>query len=81
MYPWSKLLPQRKQQGNQQKIILYKATLYGVLALCTFALIAEILPEISAKMFVIPALLLAIMICAVDLFRMKKEAAITQEEN
>jgi hypothetical protein len=80
MYSWSKLLSQRKQQGNQQKIILYKATLYGVLVLCTFALIAEILPEISAKMFVIPALLLAIMICAVDLFRMK-DAAITQEEN
>jgi hypothetical protein len=74
-------LSQRKQQGNQQKIILYKTTLYGVLALCTFALIAEILPEISAKMFVIPALILAMMICVIDLFRMNKVSAIPQEEN
>jgi ABC-type antimicrobial peptide transport system permease subunit len=75
------LLSQRKQQGKQQKIILYKATLYGVLALCTFALVAEILPEILAKMFVIPALILAIMICVIDLFRMNRVAAIAQEEN
>jgi hypothetical protein len=61
--------------------MLYKTTLYGVLALSTFALISEILPEISAKMFVIPALLLTTMICIVDLFRIKKEAPITQEDS
>ena len=74
-------MSQGKEQGKQQKIILYKATLYGVLALCTFALVAEILPEISAKMFVIPALILAIMICVIDLFRMNRVTAIAQEEN
>ncbi len=69
------LLSQRKQQGKQQKIILYKTTLYGVLALCTFALIAEMLPEMSAKIFVIPALILAIIICVIDLFKVNNGAA------
>jgi hypothetical protein len=66
--------------SRQQKAILYKATLYGVISLCTFALIAEILPEMSAKMFVIPALALAIIICVFDLFRINKGAATTQKE-
>jgi hypothetical protein len=62
-------------QGKQQKIILYKTTLYGVLALCAFALIAEMLPEMSAKIFVIPALILAIIICVIDLFKVNDKVA------
>jgi len=65
--------------GNQQKAILYKTTLYGIITLCTFALIAEILPEVSAKIFVIPALILAIIICVFDL-KVNRMAATTQEE-
>jgi hypothetical protein len=66
--------------SKQQKTNLYKATLYGVISLCTFALIAEILPEMEAKMFVIPALILAIIICVSDLFRINKWATTTREE-
>jgi hypothetical protein len=69
-------LSQRKQQGKEQRTILYKTTLYGVLALCAFALIAEMLPEMSAKIFVIPALILAIIICVIDLFKVNKVAGI-----
>lgn len=57
---------------DQKKLVIYKALLYSVLVLSATALIAEMLPEISAKMFVIPALLLIIVICLVDLFRLRK---------
>jgi hypothetical protein len=73
------LLSQRKQEKGQM-IVLYKATLYGVLALSAVALIAETLPEMEAKMFVIPALLLAMTICVIDLFRMNRVTTATQEE-
>jgi hypothetical protein len=58
---------------DQKKLVIYKALLYSVLILSAAALIAEMLPEISAKMFVIPALLLIIAICIVDLFRLKEK--------
>jgi hypothetical protein len=73
------LLSQRKREKGQM-IVLYKATLYGVLALSAVALIAETLPEMEAKMFVIPALLLAMTICVIDLFRMNRVTTATQEE-
>jgi hypothetical protein len=49
--------------------------------LSTAALIAEMLPEISAKIFVVPALLLIMVICVIDLIRLKEETGISQEDN
>jgi hypothetical protein len=53
---------------------VYKGILYSVLVLSIAALIAEILPEVSAKMLVIPTLLLIIGICVVDLIRLKSDS-------
>jgi hypothetical protein len=66
---------------REQKKMLYKVILYSVLMLSTAALIAEMLPEISAKMFVIPALLLIMVICVIDLIRLKEETGISQGDN
>jgi hypothetical protein len=57
----------------QGKMTLYKGVLYSVIVLSTAALIAEILPEVSAKMLVIPTLLLIIGVCVVDLFRLRND--------
>jgi hypothetical protein len=66
---------------EQKKVLLYKVVLYGVLLLSVAALIAEILPEVSAKMFVIPALLLIMAICIIDLFKLKSETRGLEEDN
>jgi hypothetical protein len=66
---------------REQKKMLYKVILYSVLMLSTAALIAEMLPEISAKIFVVPALLLIMVICVIDLIRLKEETGISQEDN
>jgi hypothetical protein len=58
----------------QRNITVYKGILYSVLVLSIAALIAEILPEVSAKMLVIPTLLLIIGICVVDLIRLKSDS-------
>lgn len=69
-------------RAERKKIVIYKTILYSVLVLSVAALIAEMLPEVSAKMFVIPALLLIMMICAIDLYMLKKvEVHNAQEEN
>jgi hypothetical protein len=69
-------------RAERKKIVIYKTILYSVLVLSVAALIAEMLPEVSAKMFVIPALLLIMMICAIDLYMLKKEEVHNaQEEN
>ncbi len=65
---------------REQKTLLYKVVLYSVLILSTAALIAEMLPEISAKIFVIPALLLIMVICIIDLFKLKRETGSLQED-
>ncbi|HEU4443547.1 MAG TPA: hypothetical protein VFR94_02620 [Nitrososphaeraceae archaeon] len=57
---------------REQYRVLYKVVLYGVLLLAVAALIAEMLPEVSAKIFVIPALLLIIIICVIDLFKLRR---------
>jgi hypothetical protein len=66
---------------REQKKTLYKVILCSVLLLSTAALIAEMLPEVSAKMFVIPALLLIMAICIIDLFKLKSETRSLQEDN
>jgi hypothetical protein len=67
---------------ERKKIVIYKTILYSVLVLSVAALIAEMLPEVSAKMFVIPALLLIMVTCAIDLYMLKKEEVHNaQEEN
>lgn len=67
---------------ERKKIVIYKTILYSVLVLSVAALIAEMLPEVSAKMFVIPALLLIMMTCAIDLYMLKKgEVHNAKEEN
>ena len=60
----------------QKKIILYKGVLYSVLVLSSAALIAEMLPEVSAKMLVIPTLLLIIVTCVVDLSRLRNDPVV-----
>jgi hypothetical protein len=66
--------------GKEQKVVGYRVLLYSVLVLATAALIAEMLPEVKAKMLVIPVLLLIIMTCTMDLYRLRKEAHTDQEE-
>ncbi|HKG90200.1 MAG TPA: hypothetical protein VKA95_17935 [Nitrososphaeraceae archaeon] len=65
---------------EQKKIVGYQLLLYTVLILATAALIAEMLPEVKAKMLVIPVLLLIIATCTIDLYRLGKEAHLAQEE-
>jgi hypothetical protein len=49
------------------KWLIYKALLYCTLILSSVALVAEILPEVEAKIIVIPTLLLIIIIGIFDL--------------
>ena len=57
---------------KEQMMAGYKVLLYSVLALATAALIAEMLPEVKAKMIVIPVLILIIVTCTIDLYRLRK---------
>jgi hypothetical protein len=65
---------------EQTKMVGYRVLLYSVLVLATAALIAEMLPEVKAKMIVIPVLLLIIATCTIDLYRLRKGTFIDQEE-
>ena len=65
---------------EQTKIVSYQLLLYSVLVLAAAALIAEMLPEVKAKIIVIPVLLLIIATCTIDLHRLRKGAFIDQEE-
>jgi hypothetical protein len=65
---------------GQTKMVGYRVLLYSVLVLATAALIAEMLPEVKAKMIVIPVLLLIIATCTIDLYKLRKGAIIDQEE-
>ena len=58
--------------GKEQKMAGYKVLLYSVLVLATAALIAEMLPEVKAKMIVIPVLILIMVTCMIDLYRLRK---------
>jgi hypothetical protein len=58
--------------SKEQKVAGYKVLLYSVLVLATAALIAEMLPEVEAKMIVIPVLILIIGTCTIDLYRLRK---------
>jgi hypothetical protein len=58
--------------GKEQKVAGYKVLLYSVLVLAAAALIAEMLPEVEAKMIVIPVLILIIVTCLLDLYRLRK---------
>ena len=55
---------------NQKYLVIYRTLLYSVLVLAAIALIAEILPEIEAKIIVIPTLLLIITIGIIDLVKL-----------
>ena len=55
---------------NQNYLVIYRTLLYSVLVLAAIALIAEILPEIEAKIIVIPTLLLIITIGIIDLVKL-----------
>ena len=65
---------------EQTKIVSYQLLLYSVLVLAAAALIAEMLPEVKAKIIVIPVLLLIIATCTIDLYRLRKGPFIDQEE-
>jgi hypothetical protein len=43
------------------------------LVLATAALVAEMLPEVKAKMIVIPVLQLIIETCTIDVYRLRKD--------
>jgi hypothetical protein len=60
-------------KNTQIYLALFKTLLWSVLVLASIALIFELLPEIEAKMFVIPVLLLIIAIGIIDLWRLKRE--------
>lgn len=60
-------------KSNQIYLALFKTLLWSVLVLASIALIFELLPEIEAKMFVIPVLLLIIGTGIIDLWRLKRE--------
>lgn len=62
--------------NKQVYIALFKTLLWSVIILASVALIFELLPEIEAKMFVIPVLLLIIAIGIMDLWRLKREEKI-----
>jgi hypothetical protein len=60
-------------KNTQIYLALFKTLLWSVLVLASIALIFELLPEIEAKMLVIPVLLLIIGIGIMDLWRLKRE--------
>jgi hypothetical protein len=62
--------------NRQVYIALFKTLLWSVIVLASMALIFELLPEIEAKLFVIPVLLLIIAISIMDLWRLKREEKI-----
>ena len=62
--------------SKQVYIALFKTLLCSVIVLASMALIFELLPEVEAKMFVIPVLLLIIAIGIIDLWRLKREEKI-----
>jgi hypothetical protein len=62
--------------NKQVYISLFKTLLWSVIVLASIALIFELLPEVEAKMFVIPVLLLIIGIGIIDLWRLKREEKI-----
>jgi hypothetical protein len=62
--------------NKQVYITVFKTLLWSVIVLASIALIFELLPEVEAKMFVIPVLLLIIGIGIVDLWRLKREEKI-----
>jgi hypothetical protein len=55
---------------------VFKTLLWSVIVLAFMALVFELLPEIEAKIFVIPVLLLIIAIGIIDLWRLKREEKI-----
>jgi hypothetical protein len=65
---------------EQTKMVGYRVLVYSVLVLATAALIAEMLPEVEAKMIVLPVLLLIIATCTIDIYRLRKGTSIEQEE-
>ena len=62
--------------NKQVYLALFKTLLWTVMVLASIALIFELLPEVEAKMFVIPVLLLIITIGIIDLWRLKREEKI-----
>jgi hypothetical protein len=62
--------------SKQVYIALFKSLLCSVIVLASMALIFELLPEVEAKIFVIPVLLLIIAIGIIDLWRLKREEKI-----
>jgi hypothetical protein len=62
--------------NKQVYLALFKTLLWTVIVLASIALIFELLPEVEAKMFVIPVLLLIIAIGIIDLWRLKREEKI-----
>jgi hypothetical protein len=59
--------------NKQVYIAVFKTLLWSVIVLAFMALVFELLPEIEAKIFVIPVLLLIIAIGIIDLWRLKRE--------
>lgn len=62
--------------NKQVYIAVFKTLLWSVIVLASMALVFELLPEIEAKIFVIPVLLLIIAIGIIDLWRLKREEKI-----
>jgi hypothetical protein len=62
--------------NKQVYIAVFKTLLWSVIVLAFMALVFELLPEIEAKIFVIPVLLLIIAIGIMDLWRLKREEKI-----
>ncbi|HTH23419.1 MAG TPA: hypothetical protein VL854_14460 [Nitrososphaeraceae archaeon] len=62
--------------NKQVYIAVFKTLLWSVIVLAFMALVFELLPEIEAKIFVIPVLLLIIAIGIIDLWRLKREEKI-----
>ena len=60
------------QSNRQIYSTLYKSFILSVLVISIVALTAEFLPEISAKPFVITALLMIIGLCITDFLKMRK---------
>jgi hypothetical protein len=61
---------------KQVYMALFKTLLCSVIVLASVALIFELLPEMEAKLFVIPVLILIIAIGIKDLWRLKREEKI-----
>jgi len=57
-------------------VAMFKTLLCSVIVLASVALLFEVLPEMEAKLLVIPVLLLIIAIGVIDLWRLKREEKI-----